>query len=91
MPRKRRPSETITHGEYDRLLALQGGGCAICGSPPVTRRLDIDHNHRTGAIRGLLCARCNRALPSEKLIPADSALGPWLWRALNYVGSHEAS
>ena len=48
----------------DRLLAEQGGVCAICGNPPKTRGLSIDHDHKTGAVRGLLCFRCNRALPA---------------------------
>ena len=50
--------------DYDSLLAAQKGGCAICGALPLTRRLDVDHDHRTMRVRGLLCHRCNRALPS---------------------------
>ena len=46
--------------EYDRLLARQGGVCLICGRPPQTRRLHVDHDHKTGRIRGLLCMPCNR-------------------------------
>lgn len=39
--------------------------CGICGrAPSAKRRLDRDHDHRTGAARGLLCHRCNRALPN---------------------------
>lgn len=30
---------------YDRQLAEQGGGCAVCGKPPGTRRLHVDHDH----------------------------------------------
>jgi len=52
----------VTPDEYERLLAAQGGGCAICGNPPKTRRLDVDHDHRTGEIRGLLCWTCNHKL-----------------------------
>lgn len=48
--------------EYAARLAAQGGGCAICGARPRTRRLAVDHNHRTGAVRGLLCYRCNHLL-----------------------------
>ncbi|TQF03959.1 hypothetical protein E6W39_19095 [Kitasatospora acidiphila] len=48
-------------GEYDALLAAQGGGCAICRG--VRRyRLAVDHNHRTGLVRGLLCNMCNSRL-----------------------------
>jgi hypothetical protein len=39
----------------------QSGVCAICGRPPGAKRLDVDHNHETGKIRGLLCGSCNRA------------------------------
>lgn len=51
-------------GGYDHVLAQQGGGCAICGRPPKPggRRLNIDHDHITGAVRGLLDAACNRML-----------------------------
>jgi Recombination endonuclease VII len=49
--------------QYERLLARQGGVCAICGRPPRGQRpLDVDHNHTTGQVRGLLCGNCNRAL-----------------------------
>lgn len=41
--------------EYQRLLTLQGGGCAICGRCPRTKRLAVDHDHATGRVRGLLC------------------------------------
>jgi hypothetical protein len=47
--------------DYDRLSARQGGVCAICMRRPVDA-LCIDHCHRTGRIRGLLCRRCNSAL-----------------------------
>jgi hypothetical protein len=51
-------------GGYDYHLERQGGGCAICGRPPKVggRRLNVDHDHLTGAVRGLLCANHNRGL-----------------------------
>ena len=49
----------VTDEDYALLLASQGGGCAICGNPPRTRRLHVDHDHKTGRIRGLLCFTCN--------------------------------
>jgi hypothetical protein len=67
MRQRRKPRAAqlgVTDAEYDRLLAAQGGGCAICGNPPKSRRLDADHDHKTGRVRGLLCHRCNRALPN---------------------------
>jgi hypothetical protein len=55
--------------EYDRRFFEQGGICAVCCRPETTRslngrvrRLAVDHDHRTGAIRGLLCGMCNRTL-----------------------------
>ena len=45
--------------EYYAMLADQGGVCAICGRAPRKQRLAVDHNHKTGEIRGLLCMRCN--------------------------------
>ena len=51
----------ITQADYDRLLALQYGRCAICGTTkPGTRGTwRVDHDHQTGQVRGLLCDRCN--------------------------------
>lgn len=53
----------ITAEQYYAMLKAQNGGCWICGSNPKKRRLHIDHCHKSGKIRGLLCMRCNRALP----------------------------
>jgi len=48
--------------EYNTLLQRQGGVCAICKDPPGKKNLDVDHDHSTGKIRGLLCTRCNLTL-----------------------------
>ena len=45
--------------QYDALLQMQGGGCAVCGARPKSKRLAVDHDHATGAVRGLLCSRHN--------------------------------
>lgn len=58
--RKLRAGLTLTG--YNKLLKEQGGVCWICARPPVHRRLHVDHNHKTGKIRGLLCWRCNTGL-----------------------------
>lgn len=49
---------------FEQLLTAQNGQCAICKVPAneLRRRLCIDHDHVTGAVRGLLCGNCNRAL-----------------------------
>lgn len=48
--------------EYNLILERQGGGCAICGLVTKMRGkvvLVVDHDHETGAVRGLLCNPCN--------------------------------
>lgn len=56
----------ITSEQYDLLLESQDGKCAICGKPNIKKgkvvRMGIDHNHKTGKVRGLLCYKCNQAL-----------------------------
>ena len=73
-------SHALPTDEYEALLAKQSGGCAICGATPKTRRLHTDRDHRTGAVRGLLCHRCNRTLAawinSEWLVRAAIYLAP---------------
>lgn len=48
--------------ERQKLYDKQGGKCYICGKPEshFTKRLAVDHNHKTGRVRGLLCFRCNK-------------------------------
>lgn len=53
----------ISLEQYRALLAFQGGVCAVCGrAPTAKRKLDVDHDHATGEVRGLLCWRCNQRL-----------------------------
>lgn len=53
----------ITIERYASMLDGQGEGCAICHRPPREDiSLHVDHDHVTGAIRGLLCFACNNAL-----------------------------
>lgn len=53
----------IEPDDYDRLYKSQGGSCAICQrATGATRRLSVDHNHKTGEVRGLLCRPCNDML-----------------------------
>lgn len=54
----------ITHSEYESILAMQGGACAICGTEDTGYwdRFHIDHCHTTGHVRGLLCTKCNTGL-----------------------------
>jgi len=55
----------ISLEEYNCLYKMQGGRCAICGSPPPDGRFKhfaVDHDHTVGKVRGLLCTACNRGL-----------------------------
>lgn len=56
----------ITVGEYQEMLKYQDFKCAICLSENPKRKgarnFFVDHNHKTGFIRGLLCHRCNLAV-----------------------------
>lgn len=48
---------------YQHLLELQGGLCGICTKPLVPgKETHLDHCHATGAVRGVLCSTCNKAL-----------------------------
>jgi hypothetical protein len=49
----------ITDDDFERMLASQGGLCAICHVVPGTF---VDHCHRTGQVRGVLCFNCNNGL-----------------------------
>lgn len=49
----------ISAEEFDALLEKQGGVCAICVGPDPKH---LDHDHETGAIRGILCVNCNQGL-----------------------------
>ena len=64
---KKKYGITIEH--YESLLRKQGGACSVCKKPEtatartgVVRRLNVDHCHDTGKVRGLLCVACNVAI-----------------------------
>lgn len=52
----------ITEQQYDQLYTKQDGCCAVCKrhSSSFKKRLSVDHDHKTGDVRGLLCVHCNR-------------------------------
>lgn len=52
----------ITIEQYELILEAQGGKCAICRGGTSKKHFAVDHNHKTGEVRGLLCARCNSGL-----------------------------
>lgn len=76
----------ITIEEYEALLEKQNNVCAICKQPELTVRnknLAVDHCHKSGKIRGLLCSHCNRAIG---LMKDDYKI---LREAANYLWSHK--
>lgn len=54
----------ISVEEYNKMLFDQNGLCKICGCDgnSLGKRLAVDHCHKTGKIRGLLCHHCNLGL-----------------------------
>lgn len=60
--RERNKRYGITSAQYDAIWAQQGGRCAICDEAEGKRQLSVDHDHETGAIRGLLCMLCNMGI-----------------------------
>jgi hypothetical protein len=74
----------ITLDRYRAMLAEQGGVCAICGAPKPGGRgsFHVDHDHATGAVRSLLCLRCNAMLGHAR---DDEAV---LGRAIEYLRVH---
>jgi len=55
---------SITLEQYNAMLVKQNFSCAICGihQSKLVRRLNVDHDHQTQKVRGLLCWECNKHL-----------------------------
>jgi hypothetical protein len=65
----------LTTDEYYDLLAFQSGVCMVCSKKCKSgRALAVDHDHKTGKIRGLLCASCNQGIGHLKDDPELCAL-----------------
>lgn len=59
----KRRTYKLAPGEYESMLESQHGVCGICcGLPPRGRLLSVDHDHKTGVVRGLLCDDCNHGI-----------------------------
>lgn len=66
--------------DVDRMIDEQGGGCALCGGSLSTRPC-VDHSHKTGEIRGVLCIQCNTGLSCQEQ-------AGWPERAHRYLAAH---
>lgn len=66
--------------EFDELVRVQGGVCAICGRADPEH---VDHSHETGAVRGILCFNCNGGLGQFR----DSVDA--LLAAATYLAAHD--
>lgn len=66
--RKRRLRRyNISELEYNQLFTNQRFCCAICGTQsPTTKSWHLDHCHKTGKVRGILCHHCNLMLGNAK-------------------------
>ncbi len=78
----------VSRADYARMLAEQGGVCALCLKPETVSRngfpfnLGVDHEHGTGKVRALLCHKCN---VSVGLLGEDPTL---MRRAADYIERH---
>lgn len=66
----------IGAAEVDDMIRQQGGLCAACRKRPATQ---VDHDHKSGRVRGILCLNCNAALGAFKDDPRI------VWAAIEYL------
>jgi hypothetical protein len=79
--------------EYQAMFTAQNGVCAVCGQPETSldsrtrqvKNLQVDHCHKTGIVRALLCKECNNALGLLHDDPERIRL------LLNYVEFYQAN
>ena len=72
----------MTHDEFEAFTTKHNGTCNICGVKESGRRHAIDHDHKTGEVRGLLCSGCNTSLGFMKDSPE------LLRKAAKYLEDH---
>jgi hypothetical protein len=80
--RRRESRYGITRVDYDNTMAVQSSGCAICNRKT---KLVVDHNHATGAVRALLCNKCNLLIGTS----GESTI--LLVEMINYLNKHNCS
>lgn len=74
----------ITLEKYRVMLESQDGKCDVCRKPQsnFTKSFAVDHNHRTGQVRGLLCSYCNHRLVGKYRIETVT-------KVFRYLVAHE--
>ena len=76
----------ISKHHFDMMLSQQHNACAICHDSFVDmspQHVHVEHDHKTGAVRGILCRMCNHALGLMKDNPSS------LRTAATYIETHE--
>jgi hypothetical protein len=77
----------LTIDQYDQMLAEQNGLCAICHERKgslISDRMAVDHDHKTGKVRALLCGQCNTLIGH-----IDDNI-EWLESAIDYLKRHRS-
>ncbi len=79
----------LSSQEYQEMLFFQGGVCAICGRREkghkkggVHKFLAVDHDHKNGMVRGLLCQKCNQGIGCFEESPE------FMLKAIAYLNNH---
>lgn len=72
----------IGRSGVDAMIEVQGGLCPICEKRPAVH---VDHDHRTGRVREILCELCNGTLGAFRDDPAIIA------KAITYLEAHRAT
>ena len=75
----------LTELDYNKMLIEQGSRCGICSrhQTEFDRNLSVDHDHKTGKIRKLLCMQCNQGLGLFREQPELLA------KAIDYLKEHQ--
>jgi len=83
----RRVAETygLSPDEYVALVEWSGNRCYICGRAGGGKRLAVDHDHRSGVVRGLLCVSCNHYLLGKVAHDNPDRLAELAGRAVEYL------
>ena len=76
---------SLTKEEYNKRAEQQNHRCAICNTKENGKKLSLDHNWKTGKVRGLLCKDCNVTLGNLK---EDISL---FYKCINYLNKHNSN